>query len=132
MNKKELCEKAVTAKEKALPTYSHFHVGAALLTKDNKLYIGGNIESSSYGLTICAERTALFTALLDGAREFEAIAIAGGDGDDYCPPCGACRQVLMDYCGGDLKVYLTNNSNEIKEFKLKELIPYSFGEENLK
>ncbi len=131
MNSKELAQKAVEAKAKALPIYSNFHVGAALLTEDGKLYQGANIESSSYGLTICAERTALFTALLEGERKFKAVAIAS-DADEYCPPCGACRQVLLDFCGKDLNVIMINKKNEIKEFKLGELIPFSFGEEYLK
>ncbi len=131
MNSKELAQKAVEAKAKALPIYSNFHVGAALLTEDGKLYQGANIESSSYGLTICAERTALFTALLEGERKFKAVAIAS-DADEYCPPCGACRQVLLDFCGRDLNVIMINQKNEIKEFKLGELIPFSFGEEYLK
>ncbi|MHB8931354.1 MAG: cytidine deaminase, partial [Melioribacteraceae bacterium] len=110
---KELARKAVEAKSKALPTYSNFHVGAALITESGVIYKGANIENSSYGLTICAERTAVFQAILDGERKFEAIAIAG-DSEDFLPPCGACRQVLADLCGKDLEVILTNQKGEIK------------------
>lgn len=130
-NRKELIQKAIEAKSKALPTYSNFHVGAALLTKDGNVYQGANIETSSYSLTICAERTALFTAILEGERKFKAIAVTG-DTDDYLPPCGACRQVLSDLCGGNLDVILVNKKGKSKKLKLRELLPYSFGEEFLK
>lgn len=126
-----LGKKAIAAKSKALPPYSNFHVGAALLTKDGKIYEGGNIESSSYSLTICAERTAVFQAILEGEREFESIAIAS-DAEEFCPPCGACRQVMLDLCGKDLNVILINPKEETKKFKLSELIPHSFGEDFLK
>lgn len=126
-----LGKKAIAAKSKALPTYSKFHVGAALVTKDGKIYEGGNIESSSYSLTVCAERTAVFKAILEGEREFDSIAIAS-DAEEFCPPCGACRQVMLDLCGKDLNVILINPKEEIKKFKLSELIPHSFGEDFLK
>ncbi|PKL82121.1 MAG: cytidine deaminase [Ignavibacteriae bacterium HGW-Ignavibacteriae-3] len=128
---KELSRKAVEAKSKAVATYSNFHVGAALITNDGKIYQGANIENSSYGLTICAERTAVFTAVLEGERNFKAIAVAG-DTEDFLPPCGACRQVLADLCGKDLEVILTNQKGEINTFKLGDLLPYSFGEDFLK
>lgn len=126
----ELAEKALWAKTKALPTYSNFHVGAALITEDGKVYTGANIESSSYSLTICAERTALFTALHDGARKFKAIAITG-DVDGFTPPCGACRQVLMDHCGPELDVVLVSPNKKYKTYKLKELLPFSFTDKYL-
>jgi len=131
LDQKLLAQKAIEAKSKALPIYSNFHVGAALLTEDDKIYFGANIESSSYGLTICAERTALFTALLAGERKFKAIAIAS-DAEQFCPPCGACRQVMLDFCGKEMEVIMINHKDEIKSFKLGELIPFSFGEEYLK
>jgi cytidine deaminase len=130
MNYNLLAEKAIEAKSKALPPYSKFHVGAALLTKDNKIYLGGNIESSSYGLTICAERTAVFKAISEGERNFKAIAIAS-DADDFCPPCGACRQVLSDLCG-NIDVIMINSKKELKTMKLSELLPFPFGDEKLK
>jgi cytidine deaminase len=126
-----LVQMAIDAKSKAIPTYSNFHVGAALLTKSGKVYLGANIENSSYGLTICAERTAVFNAVLEGEREFESIAIAG-DSDEHISPCGACRQVLMELCGKDLKVFMVNNKGEYKESVLSELLPYSFNKEFLK
>jgi len=128
---KELVHQAINAKSKAMPTYSDFHVGAALLAKSGKVYLGANIENSSYGLTICAERTAVFQAVLEGEREFEAIAIAG-DSDDYISPCGACRQVLVELCGKTLQVFMVNGKGEFKQHSIDELIPYSFGKEFLK
>lgn len=122
---------AVEAKSKAMPTYSKFHVGAALLAEDGKVYNGGNIETSSYSLTICAERTAVFQAIIEGQRKFKSIAIAS-DAEDYCPPCGACRQVLLDLCGKDLDVILINAKEEVIKYKITELIPHSFGEDFLK
>ncbi len=126
-----LGRKAIEAKKKAHAKYSNFHVGAALLTKDGKIYEGANIENSSYSLTICAERTALFSAILEGEREFDSIAIAS-DAEEFCPPCGACRQVMLDLCGKDLNVIMINQKEEIKQFKLAELLPHSFGDDLLK
>lgn len=128
---KNLVQQAVNARSKALPTYSNFHVGAALLTEDGKVYTGANIENSSYSLTICAERTAVFHAILEGERKFTAIAIAS-DGEALCSPCGACRQVLSDLCGGNIDVIMANQKGDYKVYKLSELIPHSFGEEFLK
>lgn len=130
-NAKDLVQQAVNAKSKALPTYSDFHVGAALLSKSGKIYLGANIENSSYGLTMCAERIALFTAIIEGEREFEAIAIAG-DSDEYISPCGACRQVLVELCGKGLQVFMINNKGEFIQNTIDELIPFSFSKEFLK
>lgn len=131
MNYNELAKKAVDAKEKSFANFSNFHVGAALLTENDELYLGANIENSSYSLTICAERTAVFKAVLDGHRKFKAVAIAS-DFEDYCPPCGACRQVLMDLCGKDLDVVMVNKKDEILVHKLAELLPLGFNEDYLK
>lgn len=131
MDNKELALKAVEAKTKSFANFSNFHVGAALLTENDDLYLGANIENSSYSLTICAERTAVFQAVLDGHRKFKAIAIAS-DFEGYCPPCGACRQVLMDLCGKDIDVIMINKKDEIITHKLKELLPLSFDEGFLK
>ncbi len=130
MNYKSLAEKAVEAKSKALPTYSNFHVGAALLTEDDKIYTGCNIESSSYSLTICAERTAIFKAISEGERKFKAIAVAG-DTEGFISPCGACRQVINDLCG-DIDVVLVNSKNETKVMKTSELLPFAFSDKDLK
>ena len=130
MEYKDLAKRAVEAKDTSMPKYSNFHVGAALLTDGGKVYKGGNIESASYSLTICAERTALFKALSEGERNFKAISITS-DADDFTPPCGACRQVLNDFCGGDLDIVLINKTDDLKIFKLKELLPFSFDEGQL-
>ena len=124
MEYKELAEKAVEAKSKALPPYSHFHVGAAILTNQNKVYVGGNIENSSYSLTV-------FKAVSEGERNFKAIAIASDD-EAFCSPCGACRQVLNDLCGGELDVIMVNHQNELKILKLSELLPLPFDNDKLK
>ncbi len=130
MDNKILALKAVEAKKISLPTYSNFHVGASLLTEEGKIYLGGNIETASYSLTICAERTAVFKAISEGERKFKAIAIAS-DAPGFCPPCGACRQVLSDLCG-DIEVVMINNKEEIKVLKLSELLPFAFGDKELK
>lgn len=130
MNNKELSAVAKEAKEMSYSPYSKFRVGAALLTKDGIVYSGANIENASYGLTICAERTAAFSAKLAGENEFSAIAITS-DSKDFIPPCGACRQVLLELCGKNLDVIITNGNDDQKIFKIKELIPFSFGDEQL-
>ncbi len=131
MDYKDLAQKAVSAKSKAIPPYSNFHVGAAILTENGKIYLGGNIENSSYSLTICAERVAVFKAVSEGERNFKAIAIASDDAD-FCPPCGACRQVLNDLCGSDLDVIMVNPKSELKIMKLSELLPLAFDIKHLK
>ena len=135
MDKKSLIEQAVAMTERSYAPYSHFHVGAALLGKDGKVYTGCNVENAAYGPSNCAERTAVFKAVSEGCREFEAIAIAGGPEDssgkpqinDYCPPCGVCRQVLAEFCDKDFKIFLTDGSGQIKEFTLGQLLPESFS-----
>ncbi len=109
--------------------YSDFAVGAALLTQDGKIISGCNVESSSFGLTICAERVALTKALSEGKLNFTHIAIIG-PGEDYCPPCGACRQLLYDYAP-DIHVILVKK-NQIKMITLKELLPLAFEETRLR
>ncbi|OGU61795.1 MAG: cytidine deaminase [Ignavibacteria bacterium RBG_13_36_8] len=131
MEYSELAEQALSAKKLSYAPYSNFHVGAALLTQDNKLFLGANIENASYGLTVCAERTAVFNALLEGEKKFKAIAITS-DAEEFCPPCGACRQVLLELCGKELDVILINKQKEMKMHKLSDLIPFSFGNEYLK
>ena len=135
MDKKSLIEQAIAMTERSYAPYSHFHVGAALLGKDGKVYTGCNVENAAYGPSNCAERTAVFKAVSEGCREFDAIAIAGGLEDsngkpqinDYCPPCGVCRQVLAEFCDKDFKIFLTDGSGQIKEFTLGELLPESFS-----
>ena len=109
--------------------YSNFKVGAALLDYENNIHGGCNVESSSYGLTICAERVALTKAISEGINSFTRIAIVGPN-NDFCPPCGACRQLLYDYAP-DLEIILTNNQ-DLKILKLRELLPLAFEEKKLK
>jgi len=130
MDKNKLISLANEAKGKSYSPYSNFRVGAALLTKDGKVFKGANIENAAYGLTICAERTAAFAAKLEGVTEFSAIAITS-DSKDFIPPCGSCRQVLLELCGKELDVHITNGNGDVKSFKLKELIPFSFDDTNL-
>ena len=120
----ELKAKAVAMLDMAYVPYSHFPVGAALECEDGAVFTGCNIENSSFGLTICAERTAIFKAVSEGHRDFAAIAIAGRS-DDYCVPCGSCRQVMMEFAP-DLTVICLNGKGESKRFALKELLPYGF------
>lgn len=129
MDYKHLTELAIKAKQNALPTYSNFYVGAAVLTNGNKVYTGCNIESSSYSLTICAERNAIFKAISEGKRKFKAIAIAG-DTEDYISPCGACRQVISDLCG-DIDIIMVNTVGDYIVKKTSELLPFAFGNKDL-
>jgi cytidine deaminase len=124
-----LADKAIKAKSNALPKYSNFFVGAALITDDNKIYTGSNIESSSYSLTICAERTAIFKAISEGERKFKAMAVAG-DTEDFISPCGACRQVINDLCG-EIDIILVNKKAETKVTNTSELLPFAFGDQDL-
>jgi cytidine deaminase len=115
---------AKEAQEISIVPYSHFRVGAALETNRGKIYQAGNIESSSYGLTICAERLAIFKALSEGEREFQRIAIAT-DTEMFCSPCGACRQVLWDFAAG-LEVILVNEHGQVQKYALQALLPIAF------
>jgi cytidine deaminase len=126
---KDLIKVARNAQKRAFAPYSKFRVGAALLTKDKKVYTGCNVEISTYALTLCAERTAIFKAISEGEKRFTAIAVVSDD-SDFISPCGACRQVLMDLAG-DIDVIMTNSKNEYKIIKLGELLPYPFGPNNL-
>lgn len=128
LNVKKLVEAAKEARRFSQAKYSDFEVGAALLTEDNEIISGCNIESSSFGLTICAERVALTKALSDGKTEFKAIAIFAREGE-ICPPCGACRQLLFDYAP-NIDVVLTDGHN-IKIIKLKQLLPLAFEDSQL-
>jgi len=126
----DLIAKATAAREKALTPYSNFNVGAALRMKDGRIYTGCNIESVSYGLSICAERVALWKALSEGALEFSEIAIVT-DAEVLTSPCGACRQLLWEYCG-DIPVHLHSLKGPREEHSLAELFPYPFDNRSLK
>lgn len=121
---KELYDAALQARENACAPYSKFKVGAALKTVDGKIYTGCNVESASYGLTICAERVALTKALSEGERAFACILIVA-DTEKVCAPCGACRQLLMDYAP-ELKVIMTNLKEEVLEEEIESLLKHPF------
>ena len=127
---RSLALKAIEAMKKSYSPYSNFTVGAALLTKDGKVYTGANIENASYTPTICAERNAIFTAVHEGEREFSAIAIVGGHKGEITgvtAPCGVCRQVMSEFCSPDFKVILvTSSDGDYEETTLGELLPYMF------
>ncbi|HEC63235.1 MAG TPA: cytidine deaminase [Candidatus Acetothermia bacterium] len=129
MEEKLLIEKAVEARKRAYAPYSGFPVGAALLAKDGRVFTGCNVENASYGLTMCAERVALFKAVSEGVREFEAIAIACGE--EPCPPCGACRQVLFEFAQDLLLIMTDGEGKRVERVPLKEFLPRAFGPENL-
>ena len=129
MNEKELIAVARLAAEKAYVPYSHFPVGAALECPDGQVFTGCNVENAAYGSTICAERTAVCKAVSEGYRKFTKIAV-WGKGDDFCTPCGACRQFLAEF-GGDIQVISANGSGEFMSKKLSELLPHAFNTENL-
>ena len=132
----ELRSMAIEAMQRAYSPYSHCKVGAALLASSGKVYLGCNIENASYSPTICAERVAFAKAVSEGERQFDAIAVVGSATDvvdGFFPPCGVCRQVMNEFCDLDtFKVILVKSENEHKTVTLRELLPYSFGSENLK
>lgn len=134
MTDKELCRLAVEAREKAYTPYSGYRVGAALLAKSGKVYLGSNIENAAYTPTVCAERTAFFKAVSEGETEFFAIAVAGGNGDKVggaFPPCGVCRQVMAEFCDGDFKILTVTGDDTFEEYTLTELLPLAFSPKNL-
>ncbi|GGE80945.1 cytidine deaminase [Priestia taiwanensis] len=130
MKKDQLIQEAIAGREMAYVPYSNFKVGAAVLTKSNKVYRGCNVENASYGLCNCAERTALFKAYSEGETEIEAIAVVA-DTDGPVSPCGACRQVMLELCAEDTTVILTNLKGETKETTPVELLPGGFSPKDL-
>lgn len=136
MDKRELVNIALEARKMAYTPYSHHKVGAALLTKDGKVYRGCNIESASYTPTNCAERTAFFKAVSEGERDFEAIAIVGGFEDSdklgLCAPCGVCRQVMMEFCNPKtFEIILMDENQKLHTYTLEEILPLGFGPVNM-
>lgn len=131
----ELIETAAAQLAFSYTPYSHFKVGAALLAKNGRVYTGCNIENAAYTPTNCAERTAIFKAVSEGIREFEAICIVGGPEGrivDYTPPCGVCRQVMMEFCQPEeFQIILAKGKDDYRIYKLKDLMPQGFGPGNL-
>ena len=132
MTDRELMELAVKARSMAYTPYSNYKVGAALLCKNGKVFLGCNIENASFGATNCAERTAIFKAVSEGETEFEKIAVAGGKDqpDNDCSPCGICRQVMTEFCDNDFIVILGTPDNLVK-YRLEQLLPLFFTKNNM-
>lgn len=126
----ELLKAAIEARKNAYVPYSHFGVGAALLTSEGKLYTGCNIENAAFGPTICGERTAIFKAVSEGERSFAAIAIVGGPVDGalrpFCPPCGTCRQVMSEFCDGDFELIFGSCPEDMSVYTLDQILPHRF------
>ena len=120
----DLLAAALAARQHAHAPYSHFMVGAALEDSSGKIHTGCNVENATYGLTLCAERVALFKAISEGAREFRRIAVAA-DSKTLTPPCGACRQILWEFCG-DIEILLVNPRGESESLRMKDLFPRAF------
>lgn len=127
----ELLEEAIKAREFSYSPYSNFKVGAVVKTKSGKIYSGCNIENSSFSPTICAERVAIFKAISEGELEFDAIAIVCNSTQNFCFPCGVCRQVMNEFFDENTIIITGNLKKEYKKFKLKELLPYAFIKKNL-
>ncbi len=125
MDKDSLIQEAIEARKQAYTPYSKFKVGAAVLTADGQVFRGCNIENASYGLTNCAERTAIFKAVSEGEPKVEAIAIVA-DTDGPVSPCGACRQVIAEFSDSNTKVYLSNLKGDLLETSIAELLPGFF------
>lgn len=130
MSDEELVQKAIEMQNFSYVPYSHFPVGAALLCEDGRVFTGCNVENAAYGSTICAERTALVKAVCEGCREgWLTIAIAG-TGEDYCWPCGACRQMLYEFAPR-LRVLAARRDGSFAEMELSQLLPQGFGPQSL-
>lgn len=123
MEFQDIKEAAVAASEFSYAPYSHFHVGAALLCSDGAIFSGCNIENRSYGLTVCAERSAVSSAVSAGRKEFKAVAVYCRDSNYPVPPCGACRQVLSEFCAPDVPVFFAGKDGKFIKMPMKELYP---------
>lgn len=134
MDYRRLVTIAIQAMAKSYSPYSNFKVGAALLADNGYIFTGCNIENAAYSPTICAERTAIFNAVSNGVKDFTAICVVGGkDGilEHLTPPCGVCRQVMMEFCNEDFEIILAKSRDDYKIYTLKELMPLAFGPNNL-
>ncbi len=122
----QLLAAAEKARDRAYAPYSNFPVGAAVLSKSGQIYAGCNVENSSYGLTICAERSAVFKMVGEGEREIAALLVIGNT-EKFLPPCGACRQVIAEFSHKDTLVYMCNRRGEWEKARLSEILPYNFS-----
>ncbi len=139
MDKIELIERALAARDKSYSPYSGYRVGAALLCADGSVFTGANIENASYGATVCAERCAVFAAVMAGSTDIVSIAVCGGRYDEtdvlsgYAYPCGICRQVLREFADpSSFTVIVARSTDDYREYTLEELLPESFGPEHIK
>ena len=133
MDKNQLIVKAKEARALSYSPYSHFAVGAAILTKDGKVFLGANIENSSYPLCMCAERNAIYNAMLNGYKKDDFVALAlSADTDEPCSPCGACRQVISELFPKRAPIYMSNLKGDEKETTIEELLPFAFSGDDLK
>lgn len=132
LSKNELIDLAIKARELSYSPYSNFKVGAAVLTKDGEYYLGANIENSSYPVSMCAERNAIYNAMMHGKNKDDFVALAiVADSPRAVSPCGACRQAISELFPLDAPIYLVNTSGDIKETNAKELLPYAFVKEDM-
>ena len=133
MDKKELILKAKEARALSYSPYSRFAVGAAVLTKDGKVFVGANIENSAYPLCMCAERNALYHAMMNGYKKDDFVALAlSADTDGPCSPCGACRQVISELFPRKAPIYMSNIKGDEQETTIDELLPFAFSGDDLK
>ena len=133
---RELAAKSLAGIKNSYAPYSHFHVSAVLLSENGNIYTGNNIENAAYTPSVCAERCAFFKAVSEGKTEFRAIAIVGGpkgkEPENFCAPCGVCRQVMREFCDPEeFRIILGAGTGEKQVYLLKELLPLSFGPDNL-
>ena len=132
MNFQELIKKAEEARQLSYSPYSHFAVGAAVLTKDGKVFLGANVENSSYPLCMCAERNALYNAMMNGYKKDDLVALALiADTEEPCSPCGACRQVISELFPEQAPIYMASLNGKMKETNAKELLPFAFSKKDL-
>lgn len=130
MDNEELVKRALEVRERAYAPFSNFKVGAALLADDGTVFTGCNVESASYGLTVCAERVAIWKAVSEGVRHFTHIAVVA-DTEELTPPCGVCRQIIWEFCG-DIPVTFSNLHGKVETVQMSELLPRAFDMKFLK
>lgn len=126
---------AINARQKAYAPYSGFSVGAAVITREGEIFTGCNVENASYSATMCAERTAIFSAVAQGHRDFAAIAVTGGrsgrEPEDFCFPCGVCLQVMSEFCSPSFEICIVKSPDEVRRFQLRDLLPVKFEKDAL-